>query len=216
MIYDSFDDPECAARIIIFGTVENLRQLMRCERWFLDGTFKVVPVIFFQLFVVMGSFSQRIRGTDVRQQLALPLVYALMEDKTEDSYTKILEMVYKHCHDHNTPTSIPALIMTDFELAIINSAKQINDEQVRGCFFHLCQSVYRYIQSVGLQREYNKPGSKIKEASHMMCALAFIPTEFVNDKFLLLSKSVPQDFNEVMTYFDVSLTTLIYKLRIIN
>ena len=48
--------------------------------------------------------------------------------------------------------------MSDFELPIINAVKtNIGENVIKGCFFHLCQNVYRGIQSEGLQEQYNHP-----------------------------------------------------------
>lgn len=52
--------------------------------------------------------------------------------------------------------------------------------KIRLCLFHLYQSAYRHIQSVGLQALYADPQDpKIKTASHMLCALAFVHLEDV-------------------------------------
>ena len=43
-------------RIIVFATKENLRILFeRSRTWYLDGTFKVTPGIFYQLFVISNQ-----------------------------------------------------------------------------------------------------------------------------------------------------------------
>ncbi|KAF0732007.1 MULE domain-containing protein, partial [Aphis craccivora] len=54
--------------------------------WFVDGTFKVIPTIFFQLFTILGPTTQTTNGTD--QVIGLPLVYALLESKEEAAYSK--------------------------------------------------------------------------------------------------------------------------------
>ena len=37
---DNEEDDDESGRILIFATVENLRQLFRCNTWFVYGTFK--------------------------------------------------------------------------------------------------------------------------------------------------------------------------------
>lgn len=62
LLYDSNSDDEYnleCGRIIIFATENNLRQLFRCKMWFADGTFKPVPVIFYQMFTLMVQFSYK-------------------------------------------------------------------------------------------------------------------------------------------------------------
>ena len=50
LIYDS--GPEDVNRIIIFGTELCLRKLADARTWYMDGTFKVAPAIFTQLYVI--------------------------------------------------------------------------------------------------------------------------------------------------------------------
>lgn len=52
LMYDSYEEEDedyDGGRIIIFGTRENLQNLCRSPTWFVDGTFKCAPSIFFQL-----------------------------------------------------------------------------------------------------------------------------------------------------------------------
>ena len=66
LLYDSRDDEDYDLdhRIIIFGTRQNLKLLFNSDIWFVDGTFQVVPSILFQLFTIMGSVSQKHKGTE--------------------------------------------------------------------------------------------------------------------------------------------------------
>lgn len=86
LIYDSVEDERynlTCGRILIFSTTENLRRLMSCLTWYVDGTFKSAPSIFFQLFTILGSETQIHNGNE--QTFALPYVYALLESKQEVS-----------------------------------------------------------------------------------------------------------------------------------
>ena len=68
-------------------------------------------------------------------------------------------------------------VFNDMCISIINAA-QTYIGNVRACLFHLCQSVFRRVQSEGLQEQYNDENDRtIKEVTQMMCALAFVPTE---------------------------------------
>ena len=52
LLYDSgCDDPN---RILIFGTDRMMNVLKESDHWFMDGTFKVVPELFFQLYTVQA------------------------------------------------------------------------------------------------------------------------------------------------------------------
>lgn len=60
LLYDSAahgddDDPQSKKRLVIFGTQENLDILKLCETIAMDGTFKIVPPLFKQLFTMHGN-----------------------------------------------------------------------------------------------------------------------------------------------------------------
>lgn len=58
---DDEDDEENDAvvknRILIFSTAANLKFMLKCDYIYMDGTFKVVPTIFQQLYTIHGKFS---------------------------------------------------------------------------------------------------------------------------------------------------------------
>ena len=89
---------------------------------------------------------------------------------------------------------------------IINAAKAVfPGVPLQCCFFHLGQSLYRKIQAEGLQEAYNNPEDRtIKQYTHMILALAYIPLEDVRTAFDLLRDDVPDELLEVMDYFKVT------------
>lgn len=99
--------------------------------------------------------------------------------------------------------------MVDFELGLINATAEVfgRDLQIIACFFHLCQSAFRHVQSVGLQREYNDANdATIRDAVRQMCALAFVPIHDVIRVFELFKQSAPRGrFSQIVEYFEVSL-----------
>ncbi|KAK3923874.1 RNA polymerase-associated protein RapA [Frankliniella fusca] len=73
----------------------------------------------------------------------------------------------------------PETLVSDFELSIINAVKTVfPHSNIRLCFFHLGQSVYRKVQESGLQVAYANPDDReIKNGVHMLLSLAFVPVE---------------------------------------
>lgn len=59
LLYDSASDENIGSneRIVIFGTRKNVQILKSCEIIAMDGTFKMVPLLFKQLFTVHGSIK---------------------------------------------------------------------------------------------------------------------------------------------------------------
>ena len=94
----------------------------------------------------------------------------LLPNKNQHTYEKCFTAL-KTLKDGLNPLSIK----TDYELAAINSFKNCfpNAEQ-KGCFFHFAQSLYRKIQSEGLQQRYsNDPEFSLQ--LRMLAALAMVP-----------------------------------------
>ena len=67
---------------------------------FIDGTFKVSPKHFKQIWIVRGYVGNT----------CVPLMYFLLEDKSGPSYSKSLEILTSHCSDFESE-----VFMVDFE-----------------------------------------------------------------------------------------------------
>ena len=172
MLYDSDEDPDydgANGRISIFGTSKNLVQLFRCKVWYVDGTFKSAPSIFYQLFSVLGAVTQT--GVNRKPQtVGLPFVWALLERKTRAVYEKVFNIILEEGRKLGS-IILPGRIMIDFELPSIQAAEAVFGKNiVKCCLFHLCQSVYRHVVDEGLKTLYNdKEDRRIKIATHMLC-----------------------------------------------
>ena len=71
------------------------------------------------------------------------------------------------------------------------------------CFFHLSQSLFRRIQEEGLQVRYNDPDDRtLKEYTHMILSLCFVPLADVVSNFEMLLAACPPKLLPVMEYFD--------------
>uniref|UniRef100_T1ITD8 MULE transposase domain-containing protein n=1 Tax=Strigamia maritima TaxID=126957 RepID=T1ITD8_STRMM len=73
---------------LIFTTVQNLRHLCHASSILCDGTFKVVPRLFTQLFTLHVAIG----GSDETKRI-LPVVYCLMERKTKESYIAVFARI---------------------------------------------------------------------------------------------------------------------------
>jgi len=63
-----------------------------------------------------------------------------------------------------------------------NIKSHFPEAQIHGCFFHLCQSVWRKVQSMGFENRY-KTDEQFREKIKMVTALAFVPVADVTEKF---------------------------------
>ena len=90
------------------------------KSWFADGTFKVVPQQFYQLYTIHAEKDGRI----------FPCVYSLVTAKTEITYRRILRHLVEL-----EPGLDPSYII-DFEKAAINAFEEQFLAFLTGCFFH--------------------------------------------------------------------------------
>ena len=121
-----------ANRILIFSSHEGINFLHNAPSWAADGTFKTVPEIFSQLYTLHGIAGSRV----------FPCVYALLPNKREETYQRLLTEMTNAAGNHN-----PRDILIDFERAAMNSLQAaFPDADIKGCFFHLAQSVYRQVR----------------------------------------------------------------------
>ena len=117
------------AEMLVFSTENNLTVLASCKHYFMDGTFKTMPVIFDQLYTIHG----------MKNGYVIPLVYALLPNKRQETYSNFLRTVKTIA-----PTLDVESVNTDFEPAIVKAIKEeLPSSNHYGCFLHLCQCVYR-------------------------------------------------------------------------
>ena len=154
----------------------------------------MTPSLFVQLFTILGIYEEN----------AVLLVYAVLTGKFQELYTLVLERLKEYCGRYNIDLPDPVTVISDFELAIINSCKEvIRNARFLVCYFHLGQSMNRKIQEEGLQVAYRDPEDReIKTAVHMMLALAFLPVQDVIRAFEELRRESPQELLLILDYFE--------------
>ncbi|XP_029346170.1 uncharacterized protein LOC115034219 [Acyrthosiphon pisum] len=163
-------------KILLFTTLANLRKLELAKYWIMDGTFKTVPTIFHQLYSVHAPV-----GHDTNSRI-LPLVFALLSSKSKQCYVRMLQDLQDYASENNIVLQ-PDYILTDFEQTAICAVKQkFTTSQSRLCLFHLGQSMWRKVQSVGLSIKYGEDEEFSLLVRHLL-ALAFLPPEKMPSAF---------------------------------
>ncbi|XP_029345767.1 uncharacterized protein LOC107885085 [Acyrthosiphon pisum] len=114
---------------IIFGCLDLIQEVIRQggSELHADATFKVVPSSpkCRQLFVMHFNI----------QNYSIPIIYVLMESKTETAYTLVL----RKCKAL-FPAIQPVCIMTYYENALKNAFSNIYPESIQNaCYFHYVQ-----------------------------------------------------------------------------
>ncbi|KAF0722630.1 MULE domain-containing protein [Aphis craccivora] len=86
----------------------------------------------------------------VRYSNVLQSVYVLLTDKKEKTYGRMFQALKSI-----TIGLCPKTIMVDFEKAAMNAINyEFPETEVKGCFFHFSQCIWRQIQDAGLQTRY--------------------------------------------------------------
>lgn len=70
-----------------------------------------------------------------------------------------------------------------------------------GCFFHLCQSIWRHLQGLGLQQQYTNDVD-FALGVRLVLALAFIPLHDLEEAFEVVTENFPQAATALLDYFE--------------
>ena len=147
-------------RMLVFATKEIIQLLAESQSWFMDGTLKTSPELFFQVYNIHSCTANRVP----------PCVYALLPNKQQSYLPLIIR------NSEGTPE---CLSTTDcygrLRLAVLNAIHaSFPNSSKKGCFFHFSQAIFRKIQSLGLQVRY-KDDEDSAHKVRMLAALAFVP-----------------------------------------
>src|SRR6266542_3989816 len=182
-------------RIMIFCASSNLQHLQDAEYWMMDGNSKTLPVLFLQMVTIHALVSGESNAC------VLPMVYALMTEKSEECYTRLFQELIALGEEINLILN-PPLIPTDFEQAAINAAQNEFPESLhKCCFLHLCQNLWKKIQTSGLAVEYGNNEDFSIKLRHLT-ALAFLPSSEIPDAFDQIKPLMPPNAQEVVQYFE--------------
>lgn len=172
-------------RIIIFTTTENIVHLNNSKIWLADGTFKVVPREYTQLYVIFGKIFEK----------HYPLIFILMKSKNENSYLKFLSVLKEN------NVKFPKYIILDFELASYSAFKKsTNDTIFYFCMFHYGQCIWRKLRDEGHSQKY-RSDIDFKILIRCFLSLSFVPTEHVQMEFEKLKSIFKNNQNYNLTNF---------------
>lgn len=183
--------------IVIFTSPSNLRHLSRAKLILGDGTFYVVPKQFHQLYTLHGCFNGHY----------VPLVFGLLPDKSETSYTQFLDAVVSQCSAMGLTLNVQTVLL-DFEKATHNAFQTIFPlAEVKCCRFHFGQAVFRKIKQIGLQPTYINNEDETGHWLKSFFGLPFLDPEDVLDAFT--DDLMPDEDPRVEAFADYMLHTYI-------
>lgn len=182
------------SRILIFATKSDLKKLVNSDVWHLDGTFETCPEIFSQILTIHGKYLDE----------TLPFVYALLPNKTEATYRRVLDGLIEVCRDYRLRQPRPRLCVMDFEKGLNNAVRsRFPETELKLCLFHLRQASFRKLQALGLQPAYsNEEDTTIRDAYRQVVGVAFVPPEDVPAAFEEAKRASPPQMREFNAYFE--------------
>ncbi|GMT11449.1 hypothetical protein PFISCL1PPCAC_2746, partial [Pristionchus fissidentatus] len=168
---------------VIFCTSSSLMRMNTNSHWSTDGTFRVAPPPYAQLFIIGIQDGH----------LFVPTVFSLLRSKRTDAYREVFDAVLS-MGVINAPSHIlmGECYKSHFEKAISNAAKGAHPNVViKRCLFHLTQIIWRTVQSEGLVSQYKNPD--VKMTIRCLAALAFLDVA-----------EIPDYYNELVAHSAVS------------
>ena len=153
--------------------MRNLSHLKNSSICIADGTFKVCPKEYLQLYILHGKFFSNV----------YPLVYILMQTKKEKDYFSAFNTTIEHCNG-----IFPKYVIIDFEVAAFVAFKKANKNCViYFCLFHFGQCIWRKLQKLGLSKDFLH---NVEFRLFIKCftSLAFVPVNSVEAEYKKLLK----------------------------
>ncbi|XP_071176290.1 uncharacterized protein [Mytilus edulis] len=186
--------------ILLFSSHLNLVCLCNdMSSIFIDGTFMCCPKYFYHLYTLHGCKN----GNYV------PLMYALLPPKDEECYEIMWKMICDLCSQKQL-SFVPNVIHIDFEQAMHTAIMHAFPQcKIDCCRFHLAQSWWRKIQTVGLSTDYKDKSTEIGKWLSQFFGLPFLPPNKVEDCFTFdIMSDAPSD-DKCHTFLDYVLSTYI-------
>lgn len=174
-------------KIFVFCSTEAKDTINRVSDYYADGTFKVAPKPFMQIYSLHGEVGGN--------PIIVPLVFALLPNKQETTYERLFTSLRQHLPQMN-----PLHFHSDFEMAAMNAFQKVFPcVTVHGCFFHYIQALRKNAKKANL---YN---TKEQETIALYTALAHLPPAHIPEGFLSINFEISSDntsaWNDFVGYY---------------
>ena len=166
--------------------------LANSSQWFGDGTFKLCPQIFSQIYTIRALVNHKV----------LLCVFALLPSTTEIVYKLFFTTIFNAVR--NNKGNVPHGFLVGFETAAINAILNVLPQtDISGYFFYLSSNLWRHIQRAGVQeRCMNDPQSGLQ--LRMITDLALVPPQDVvnslDELCIVIRNQYHGDADEALDY----------------
>ena len=182
---------------VFFASDNDLLRLGSSSRWFIDGTFKFIPKMFYQVLTVHA----------MKSEICVPCAYILMTGKKKSLYIKAFNTLRQEIVKVREGNGLPEpifnqTITADFETGLIPAIQRVFPlSTFVGCLFHFRQAVIRWIRKNGFITAYVLQGD-FRTACRRLLAIPLMPLESVNYCYQGIVNALPiRCFNKYKTFF---------------
>ena len=191
--YERFVEIGNGQFFLLFCSPDDMTRLASARRWFFDGTFKVQPRIFQQLFTVHTK-----QGSSI-----MPCAYALLSHKSKELYTAFFQHLLQISQSFAGICHVRE-VTCDFETGFLPVIEQAFGQNItiKGCLFHFNQCLLRWVKSHGLQQSYSMPKSNVRKLVRKFMALPLLPLQMIRPAAQQLTNIARETCPEIMGFVD--------------
>lgn len=143
--------------------------------WYGDGTFKSVPKPFYQLYTLHIDLN-----SDVNTTSLVPVVYALLPDKSKMTYTRFFHLI------RDVLGVTIKTFKSDYEIAAMNAVKEVFPlVKVSGCYYHYQKAVWKKAKELKVN-ETSDHRNIIRRAA----ILPLLPSHFIAEGWQIISEKM--------------------------
>ena len=113
----------------------------------------------------------------------MPQLFCMLPDKQRATYQRLFQLLQQQAAVLNDRLQ-PAVIHIDFEQAVIAAVRAEFGIEPIGCLFHFFRNIFRHLQTVGLQMEYNTNNPhELRRFVRRLLALPLVPPIRIHQAF---------------------------------
>ena len=167
-------------KIIGFATQQMLERLCDSPFVIMDGTFRVSPLLFTQLYTLHGQYRGGI----------FCFMYILLPNKRRETYEEVLRLIEVSARRIGRSFQ-PIKFLLDYEEAMILALRShFPSASIKGCLFHFTQAVWRNCQAIGLSPYYTN-NQQVRRFIKGLMALPFVPLDEIDHALDILRSNLP-------------------------
>merc|ERR1711874_792905 len=137
--------------------------------------------------------------------------------RRKSDYVMVLDFIRSHCNEYldiNNLNNNLRKIMADFEIALWQAIREIRgngqfreDLEIKGCYFHLTQAVFRKVIQHNLQADYYHKGSSgLRIYIKWLMALVLLPKNLIASTFKMIYDKIKrtncENLVNLFTYYE--------------